>query len=484
MKLKNFSSPVAINLVRTQEGGLWKVLVVSIAFGLAVLLGMLVPILGFNSASSVLILFLILSLVILLGTVTYFAIRSRTWALIFFLAISVFLIDATIRQRELTEQGFDMQSLIKFAIWCAALLIAFFSTRKFSSNMLRGDIKWLTLFSLLGLASTAYSLTPIYTFGAGIAAISYCALAICVAEHLTKQQILYSLLGAISIVLALSLAVFAFGDGMAASEGDSTIRLAGITGSANSLGRTASLAILVIAVLVFGHRLPLYSWRCLVPLGLALTCLLLSDSRTATLAVIAALGLYLLRLRPILGFTVVIAGAVSGLLLLNLNIPWEQFGKSLARTGRVSEMTTLTGRTEIWHATWTAFLEQPLLGYGFAATKVLLPEVYRSYWGFTVTQAHNFFLQTAVTTGLVGLAFVLMALIRQGIAFITRPQLFSGLIFIYLLVYGITEPGPIGPAPNILTLFWALSLCWDRVRDAPVAKEIIGAIPKKRKVTV
>jgi O-antigen ligase len=441
------------------------------ASGLAIFLGLLVPILGFNSGWSVLIIFLVLSLAIGLLIIIYFAARARIWALMLFLAISVFLIDATFRRRELTDQGLDAQTFLKLLIWSAALLIAFVSTRKFTASIFQGDIKWLTMFSLLGLGSTIYSMTPAYTFGAGVAAISYCALAVCVAEHMTKRQILYSLLVGMSILLILSLAIFfAMGWGMAAAEGGTAIRLAGITGSPNGLGRTASLALIVIGVLIFGYRLPFYSWRCVVPLGLALSCLVLSDSRTALIAVIAAFALYLLRWRPVLGFTVIVTGSAVGLLLLNLEIPWHHVGKSFARTGRFNEVTTLTGRTEIWSGTWRVFLEKPLLGFGFGSTKVLLSEVYGGYWRFTVTQAHNFYLQTLVTTGVVGLAFVLMALFRQAIAYFRRPQLFSGLVFAYLLIYGMAEPGPVGPAPNILTLFWALSLCWERVRDDPAPK--------------
>lgn len=482
--MKSFGTGGPFSLPAGQSGGILKGVLLLGAFGCAVFLGLLVPLLGFGSRWSALIFFLGFSTLIGFVIVVYFAARSRTWALLIFLGISVFLIDATFRQRGMSEQGLDFQTTLKLLVWCAALLIAFVATRKFSVSMFRGDIKWLTTYALLCLGTTVYSLTPTYTFGTGVAAISYCALAVCVAQHLTKRQILYCLLISLSIVLVLSLAVYAAGGGMTASEAGSTIRFGGITGSPNSLGRTASLTILVAGVLLFEYRVPIYSWRFLTPLGLALPCLVLSDSRTATAAVIAAFGLYLMRLRPALGFTAAIAGGVGGLLLFNLDIPWEQFGKSFARTGRVSEMTTLTGRTDIWQATWEAFLKQPLLGYGFATTKVLLPEVYHNYWGYTVTQAHNFFLQTAVTTGLVGVAFVLVIFMRQAIAYIARPLLFSGLVFIYLLVYGITEAGPMGPAPNILMLFWSLSLCWDRVRDVPVMKEVAGAIPKKRGATV
>lgn len=452
------------SLVRKRPGSL-QGFFLALATALAIFVGLFIPFLGFQSGYSVLAVFLALGLLIGFAVVVYHAARGRQWALLVFLVLLVFLIDATFRKRELTDQSLDAQTLLKAGLWCSALLIAFFSTRRFVTSLFHGDIKWLTLFSLLALGSTAYSLTPAFTLGGGVAAVSYCAISVCAAAHLTRQQILYSLLVGMSIMLVVSLGMFAMGLGMTALENGPAIRLAGIAGSPNGLGRTASLVILVVGVLVVAHRLPIYSWRCLIPIGLAVSCLILSDSRTSTVAIVAAFGFYLLRQRPVTAFFVAVAAGFTSLMLLNMDVPWQELMTYVTRTGRISEMTTLTGRTDIWYATWNAFLERPLLGYGYGSTKVLLPEVYRGFWGFTVSQAHNLYLQTLVTTGLVGLLLVLMALLRQIVGYITHPQPFPAFVVIYMMTYGLTEPGPIATSPNILTFVWALSLCWERIRE-------------------
>lgn len=447
------------------KGGIF----LALSLGFAVLIGLFIPFLGFQSGSSLLLFLAFLGLLICATIIVYYATQARKWALLSFLVFSVFLVDATFRRREITDQSMDAQTALKLAIWCSAFIIAFFSTRQLGRRLFQGDIKWLTLFSLLALASTGYSLTPAYTFGGGVAAVSYCALAVCVTEHLSRRQILYSLLIGMSVVLAISIVMFfIMGWGTAALEGGTGFRLGGVAGSPNSLGRTASMTILVTAVLVVSYRLPVYSWRCVLPVVMGGVCLILSDSRTSLLAVIAAFGFYLLRCRPVIGLTAIGGMALAGLALLNLDIPWHELGKSFARSGRFSEMTTLTGRTEIWSATWKAFLERPLFGYGYGSTKVLLPEVYRSFWGYTVTQAHNLYLQILVTTGVVGLILILIPLSLQIIAYITRPQPFTGFVIVYMLVYGLTETGPISTAPNILTFIWAISLCWDRASDDSV----------------
>ncbi len=470
-------------LVRFPARGSRNSAFLALAAGFAIFIGLFIPFLGFQSGFSFLAVVLILAAFTGFVIVVYYATQGRQWALLVFFVLLVFLIDATFRKRELTDQSLDAQTLLKAGLWCSALLIAFISTRGFVASLFQGDIKWLTIFSLLALGSTAYSLTPAFTFGGGVAAVSYCAISVCAATHLTRQQILYSLLVGMSIMLVISLAMFAMGLGMTALETGPAIRLAGIAGSPNGLGRTASLAILVVGVLVVAHRLPIYSWRCVIPTGLAVSCLVLSDSRTSTLALIAAFGFYLLRRRPVSAFIVAVAAGFTSLVLLNMDVPWQELMRYVTRTGRISEMTTLTGRTDIWYATWNAFLERPLLGYGYGSTKILLPEVYRNFWGFTVSQAHNLYLQTLVTTGVVGLALVLMAFLRQIIGYITHPQPFSAFVVIYMMAYGLTEPGPIATSPNILTFVWALSLCWDRVREdssADAEMKNYRRLPKSR----
>ncbi|NMG76662.1 O-antigen ligase family protein [Aromatoleum diolicum] len=445
----------------------WQMPLIAIVMAMAFITGLAIPNLTVDSLADLLISVCGLGAAVAFGVIVYFAARARPKAIFAFLTISAFLVDATFRQREMAAQGIDGQTLLKLIIWICWLVVAVISTRNCVSIAFQGDIKWLSIFSLLALGSTLYSLTPAYTFGAGVAAIAYCALAVCVVNRLSRIQILYGLLLGLCIPLMISVLMFSVGAGLARMEGGTVFRLGGVLGSPNALGRSAALAILIVGVLVFSYKISVHNWRVLGPLSIALVCLFLSDSRTSVLAVFAAFGLHVLRGHVVVAFCGFILVTILALVFLNADFGWERLGAALSRTGRLSEITTLTGRTDIWAASWAAFIERPILGYGFGATKVLLPEVFRTYWGFTVTQAHNFLLQTLVTTGLAGFAFVLIAIARQVVAYIKKPTMFQTVILGYILVQGLTEAGPVGPAPNIVTLFWALSLCWDRGRDEP-----------------
>ena len=434
-------------------------------FGMALFIGLFIPLLGVDSVFPVLLIVMVVLAMTGFVVVGFAALRGKSWALIGYIALTISLIDSVFRNREIAAQSIDLQTFVKLCIWCGGAFISVWTVRNAIQRSFKGDIKWLMLFSLFALASTAYSLSPAYTFGAGLAAVCYCLLAVGVVERLSQKQILLGLLLGLCLLLGASLLLyFGTGFGMANLEGGNVQRLAGLAGSPNALGRAASLAILVVVVLVTTHKTSIFKWYCLLAVAMAVLCLVLADSRTSLVATFLGFTMYYFRRHLVLAVIVSVAVFLTLMLILNVNIPWADIAASFSRTGRVSEITTLTGRTDIWSAAWKAFLDKPLFGHGFGATKILIPQIFQTYWGFTTTQAHNFYLQTLVTTGVVGMSFVAMALFRQAVGFVRKPQMFSAVVFIYILVYGLAEAGPIGPAPNILTFFWALSICWDRAR--------------------
>lgn len=464
MKFDALPSGLSARLPMTGPA-LWRGTLLVMLFGLASILGLVPVLLGADSILSVAVVIVFISACVLYVFNVIAAIQGRKWALMLFLAISCFLIDAAFRQREATAQTIDAQTLMKLIVWGSSMLIAVMATPNFFRYLFHADMKWITLIALYALFSSTYSLTPAYTFGGGVAAIAYCALAVCVTENLRKEKILEGFLAGLTLLLAVSLLMYLAGLGMTVLEGGNVLRLAGIAGSPNSLGRAASLTLLLIGVLLIYGEFSVWNWRCWFPALLAVLCLVLSDSRTSMAVVIVAFALYFVRKKPTMALVGSLLCGALALLILNLDISLHEIGAVFSRTGRSSDLTTLTGRTDIWAASINAFWSKPIFGYGFGSTKVLLPEIYRTYWGFTVTHAHNLYIQTAVTLGLVGLLLVLVIIYRQIVAYVKHQDVFKTVVLGFVLVHGLTEPGPISVSPNIVTFFWALSLCWDRVLE-------------------
>lgn len=141
--------------------------------------------------------------------------------------------------------------------------------------------------------------------------------------------------------------------------------------SANRMSLSLSLAIGGVLLLLYCHRLLLSA---------------------AALAACLGAGVYL--------------AADPGLELLQQAAAVS--GDYASRGQSAEQIAALSGRTEMWAAIWSSFLESPWIGHGYfvsSATGQLYVWYQLANW-----TAHNFWLQVLVTIGLVGAALMLWAL--------------------------------------------------------------------------
>ena len=176
---------------------------------------------------------------------------------------------------------------------------------------------------------------------------------------------------------------------------------------------------LVVLMCAFAMR-PDRGW-CWIPLGiLCFILVLLSTSKTALLACLAAIGLFLVlrmfRRFPVLRIPVAyffIAGLVGLATMVTVapEVLLELIGKD----------KTLTGRTDIWDALLLSIKEKPWLGYGYGVYWMdqLGPSYYvrlQLQWG--IPTAHNGWIETWLSVGFVGVAaFVLLFIWTAILAF-------------------------------------------------------------------
>ncbi len=199
--------------------------------------------------------------------------------------------------------------------------------------------------------------------------------------------------------------------------------LAAIHSHKNTLG-----AVMLLAGFVCGT----YAWACSdwrtrafwwSVTAMAVVLLIASLSKTsmglfaalacATPAIVAVMAQRrIVRLGLIAVVGAVLAGAAFGWLAYCLVVgddPWAPFAG-----------VTFTQRTEVWTFVWDEFVRRPIQGWGFGSFWDIDPSVQPSLqtdaWfaqpdAFT-NEAHNGFLDLAVTTGLVGLAGAVLILMR------------------------------------------------------------------------
>src|SRR5690606_36380122 len=105
--------------------------------------------------------------------------------------------------------------------------------------------------------------------------------------------------------------------------------------------------------------------------GLMLAALVLTNSRSTILGVMGAMTMSWLVVSN-MGIFGVLAALVLGTGALAVLLQPELaksviglFADLFARSGSVQEITSFTGRSDIWKAFWQLIQDKPLLGYGF-----------------------------------------------------------------------------------------------------------------------
>jgi len=122
----------------------------------------------------------------------------------------------------------------------------------------------------------------------------------------------------------------------------------------------------------------------------------------------------------------------------------------LSKSGDTAELTSATGRTEIWAEVISLVSERPLVGYGAATSKYLLKDY--------SLHTHNLVLNIALSTGVLGGIFALwMCLERVFRLFITRHPIADAL-GVFVVVNGLFENVIFSILCGLPTIVWIIAL--------------------------
>jgi O-antigen ligase len=374
------------------------------------------------------------------------------------------------------SKGIDAQSAVKFALWVSGLLLLPWQWRVVQSAAKDAPTLALLLFGLWALATTAYSITPFYTFAAALGFLGMWVIAVVFASTFDARRGLLWVTSALLAMSAASLVLYAVAPdiAMVAYENAAVLRLGGIFGNANQVGEIAALAMLLAFVVWFDLRSAAGWALLLAATPLCAACLLLSQSRSSMLGLAAGVGVVVLRRHPIWLLPAIAVGAALGAIVHTYPNAVDVLIGLVARSGNVAQVTTLTGRTEIWQFVMSAIAKAPVLGYGFASTRELIPAGHAFAYGWTTTSAHNLWLQAWVTTGAVGLFLIVLSQLASLKALVAKPLAVRDGILAFVMITGPLESGPVGPTVSALTFLWlwatAMSLRAAQDRCQPQAR--------------
>jgi O-antigen ligase len=387
---------------------------------------------------------------------------GRAWAVAVYLGLALILLDAN--PNAFIDVGINLDRLLRLLIGMGALVIGLAYLPKTYRLVLKPPAIFLLVYVLFAFLSTVYSATPGYTFETGMILFGFILFSAAAPRVLTLKAALMTIAVSLGLFVALSWGVYLVlpeaGRTSAWTLLGYVYRLDGLTAHANILGRVVMLFLGAI-FLLFVYRYARLQLL-IAPALLGLATLAFSDSRTSMLAFAAALMVFALRRLPWLLIPVCLAMIAAVLYLLYLS--WLGAGtevlEALSRTGSADEIATLTGRTELWAVVVEKIKESPWLGYGYGASHFILSRDVTGF-GWDHPHAHNMILQSLLNVGVIGTLFLVLALTWQAEALVKRPAAFRDLLFILVVITGLTEAAALRPEPNTLILLWFMSLVWE-----------------------
>jgi O-antigen ligase len=151
--------------------------------------------------------------------------------------------------------------------------------------------------------------------------------------------------------------------------------------------------------------------------GLALV---LTNSRSSIMGLVAAMAISWFFTARIGAIGMLIAACVLSLFGVVIFYPGLQdaflslLASLFARSGHVAELTTFTGRQQIWEASWRLIQMAPWIGYGMSSVAIVLPRAHSDEWGNTVATAHNSLLESLISVGWLGTLPLILVVILAG----------------------------------------------------------------------
>lgn len=380
--------------------------------------------------------------------------RGRPVALIILLGIVTVGLSLSFRTRELGDVGLDAQNGAKLATWAVILAVALVRLPRIWPLLTHWPMACLLAYCAMGMLSALWSEVPLYSFGSAFGLTAFVLFGAVLAQAMPQDRLMRVLAGWLGLYVAINLLSLVALPAVAVappSAEEVAWRVRGVAGHPNVLGHQMVVALLLAATgAMCGWLGP--RWAAVLAVGGA-GLLVASGSRTSLITGVAVLALVWLRRRPtlLIGGGVVAVVVAGTLLALPSDMVRDLFS-SLSRSGDASEMTTLTGRTDIWDFGMDKISRRPWFGYGYNGAEPILTRELVTEDANATVNLHNMYLQSLFCVGLVG-SLPLVGL-WGGLAgrFVTRPNVERDTFFLCQIFTGLAEVEAFGGTPGMMTL--------------------------------
>ncbi len=384
---------------------------------------------------------------------------------------------------EKTSVGLDSQVLVKLmGIALAGIYggMGFFTDRRVRSLLQTFPIFWLVIIITFYFIAAAFSITPTISTASAIAMVSVLLMTLTALVQIGIMPVLNAIFAGMAFFNVCSWIVYFVWPevGVLAEplpEGKFAYRMSGLA-HANTLGQYTGLTVVMGSILYVT-----YQKRSALRVGLtliALGALVNSLSRTSLVATFLALAIayrhFYLKREYITRYVFFGCIGLVGLMLISTQV---DIGAKIiekmtlvSKSGDADELTSATGRAEIWAYTVRLIQKRPLIGYGAATSTFYLID-YSQY-------AHNMILNVAFSTGIIGGFSMLMMVLGRIRAMMTVSHPLADGILVFIIINGLFENVIFSILSGMPTIVWIVSLSWTLLRDDPLLDTMTGELKK------
>jgi len=377
--------------------------------------------------------------------------------------------------------GLDFQVMLKLVfIGFAAIYggIGFLTDRRVRDLAQSFPVFWVVIIIAMYFVSAPFSIDPKISLASTLSMVAIFLLTLRALVQIGIMPILNAIFVGMALFNIFSWIVFFAWPEIgvlkeAITDGKFTHRMSGLAHS-NVLGQYAGLTVVLGAIMVFTYQKKSATRIGLI--GIALGALICSLSRTSLVATIVALAIAYRRVffKPeyIQRYVVATMFGILALMVVSTQVDIGAIIKDkltlVSKSGDASELTSATGRSEIWAYTIKLIAERPLIGYGAATSKHYL-SLYSLY-------THNMILNVAFSTGIIGgFACLMMVLGRIRAMFSISHPLADG-ILVFIIVNGLFENVIFAVLAGMPTMVWIMSLSWPLLEDDPLVDSKTGEL--------
>ncbi|MFK7766671.1 MAG: O-antigen ligase family protein [Mariniblastus sp.] len=381
----------------------------------------------------------------------------------------------------------DKQVLLKLAILAGCGIyggLGFLLLPKVRRTLLSFPILWMVVILGCYLMAVPTSMTQTESLASTMSIACILLMTATVLQHVGPQMVLNVVFAAMTLFVALSWVAFFLWPAVGVfaepiTDGEFQMRMSGLA-HPNTLGQFSGMMIVVGFLLRVKYEQK--SLWIVAAVVMAAGALIGSLSRTSLLATIVAITVVhrnrvFIRGNLIYALWIGVAGLV-GLMFLSITTDIGALIMDkisfLSKSGDAEELTSATGRADIWGYAIRMISERPLTGYGAATTKYHLVD-YSSY-------THNMILNIAFSSGVIGgLAALSMCLGRVWALFKKHHDIADALVA-FILINGLFENVIFSFLAGMPTIVWTIGLALPAMEsDQEIQPRIMSASLKERR---